>query len=616
MGRIPICSLALVALLSAVSLAEAQTVPSGFTVESYGGSLGGGTAMAWAPDGRLFVTTQGGVVYLIKDGVLLPPFHTSAVENPVGGERGMLGICVDPDFATNGYVYVYYTAPTPNPHNVIRRLQPASPGADVSDGTETPILDLEDLGPSTMHNGGAIRFGGDGMLYVGVGENTVPANAQSITSRFGKILRLNPDGSIPSDNPSSFPGIVGTTSGIYQSIWAVGLRNPFRMAFQPGSMHLHINDVGEDNWEEINEGAAGANYGWEGGMTDGVRNLPNFTDPIFTYAHTFGNPMGSCITGGTFYNPGTVMFPASYLGKYFFTDFVAGFIYYTDSALPGQSFQFLLGAAGPVDLSVGPDGALYYLGLTGNEGVYRIAYSASGSQGLDVSTDAVTVNEGGTATFQVRLTANPGAAVNVSVTNAIGLASIAPTPSTLTFDGTNWNNYQTVTVSAPIDDDIFDNGATVVIASGALESKQVIVTAVDTSPPPPAGQPVARISQPRNGDVVSGSRAEYFGTGTAAPGSATVQAQFFIDGGLAYTDIGPGHYHLNGGHGAFDTTKLSNGRHVLRMAVTDDQGRTGSHEITVGVANTVSTPANKKCGASGLEGLVLMALLALRRWKP
>src|SRR6185295_4091561 len=286
--------------------ASAQSVPSGFTVDPYGGSIPMGTGMAWTPDGRLLVAQQTGAILVVKGGILQPtPFHTATVDMPAGSERGLLAIEVDPAFASNGWVYIYFTTPTPNPHNCIRRLQASAPGSDVSDGTETVIVDLEDLA-ATSHNGGALRFGGDGKLYLSTGDNTVAANAQSLTSRFGKILRYNPDGTIPLDNPYAFQGITGTTTGEFQAIWAVGLRNPWRMAFQPGTMHLHINDVGEDSWEEINEGTAGLNYGWEGGATDGVRNVADRTDPIFVYAHTFGTPMGSSITGGVFYNPTSV----------------------------------------------------------------------------------------------------------------------------------------------------------------------------------------------------------------------------------------------------------------------------------------------------------------------
>lgn len=366
------CSLLLV--LAAAASAHAQAVPSGFTVEAYGDSFPGGTAMAWSPDGRLFVCQQGGAVRVLKNGTLLPtPFHTAMVDNPVGGERGLLGIC----FGPGGSVYIYFTNPSPAPHNCVRRLTASAANPDVSDGTETVIVDLEDLGASSSHNGGGMAFGSDGTLFVAVGDNTDAGKAQSLTSRFGKILRYNADGSIPGDNPMAFQGVSGTPSGEFLAIWAIGLRNPFRIAFQPGTMHLHINDVGEDTWEEVNEGAPGLNYGWVGGATDGVRNLPDFTDPILVYAHTFGNPMGTCITGGAFYNPSTVMFPASYVGQYFFADFGTGFIAAHDQATPGVAIPFLTGASGPVDLAVGPDGALYYLSITGTSGVYRVSYGTA-----------------------------------------------------------------------------------------------------------------------------------------------------------------------------------------------------------------------------------------------
>lgn len=603
----------------------AQTVPTGFTVDSYGGPLYGGTAMSFLPDGRLLVAKQFGQVMMIKNGSLLTtPFHTATVDAPIGGESGLLGLCVHPEFASNGYVYLYYSAPTPVRHIVVRRIQASPPGSDVSTGIETAILDLEELGPSNEHIGGAIAFGGDGKLYLGVGENDDPARAQSLTSRYGKILRYNPDGSIPGDNPSSFPGITGATAGDFRAIWAVGLRNPFRFAFQPGTMHLHINDVGDYSWEEINEGAPGLNYGWVGTNTDGVRNVPAMTDPLYVYNHTAGTPQGTCITGGAFYNPSTVLYPASYLGKYFFADFGAGFIRYTDSAVPGVSFAFLQGASGPVDLTVGPDGALYYLSLAGAQGVYRISYSAGGAQDLVVSTDALSMNEGSTAIFSVRLAVQPGGPVTVGVANTIGLASVSVDPGTLSFDGSNWNVEQFVTVSAGVDGDVFDNGAMLTVASPALVPKYVVVTDVDTSPPPTPDHPVARITLPRNGDVVKGDREEYFGTGTPAGGAATVKAEFFIDGTLTYTDLGPGHYHLNGGHTSWNTTVLSNGPHVLRMTVTDNAvpARVGTHEITVTVANVSLSAAKSSsgggggggCGVTGLETLLLLLLRAVRRW--
>src|SRR6185295_14030704 len=185
------------------------------------------------------------------------------------------------------------------------------------------------------------------------GENATASNAMSLTSRFGKILRYNPDGTIPGDNPPSFPGIAGTTAGNFRAIWAVGLRNPFTFAFQPGTGRMFINDVGEVTWEEINDGIEGLNYGWQGGATDGVRGLPNFTDPLFTYNHSTGTPSGNVIAGGAFYNPAAPQFPASYVGMYFFADSGAGWIYYINPASPGSATQFVTGASAPVDIQIG-----------------------------------------------------------------------------------------------------------------------------------------------------------------------------------------------------------------------------------------------------------------------
>ncbi len=287
-------------------------------------------------------------------------------------------MCLDPDFESNGYVYIYFTNPFPASHNCVRRLKANPPSSDVSDGTEIAIVDLEDLGSDTMHNGGGIQFGADGKLYVAVGDNAVAANAQSLQSRFGKMLRYNPDGSIPSDNPTSFQSIAGSPTGEFRAIWCVGLRNPFRFAFQPGTMRLFINDVGVSTWEEINAGVPGLNYGWDGGETDGARHIPGLTDPIFQYGHSGAAPTGNAITAGVFYNPASAaMFPASFTGKYFFADYGAGFIYMLDPASPGAASPFLAAATGIVDLQIGADGALYYLGMKGTPGVYRVSYIAT-----------------------------------------------------------------------------------------------------------------------------------------------------------------------------------------------------------------------------------------------
>src|SRR5207249_8583728 len=243
------------------------TLAAGFEDQAYVALGFDPTSMEFSPDGRLFVAEQQGSLHVIKDGALLPtPFVTVAVEPT--SERGLLGIAFDPNYATNRFVYVYYTAPSPTIHNRVSRFTADIANQDVAAaGSEVAILDLENLG-ATNHNGGAIHFGSDGQLYVAVGENANSANAQTLGNRLGKMLRIHADGTIPTDNP-----FYGVASGDNRAIWALGLRNPFTFGFQPGTGRMFINDVGQDTWEEINEGVAGANYGWPN--CEGACNPPN-----------------------------------------------------------------------------------------------------------------------------------------------------------------------------------------------------------------------------------------------------------------------------------------------------------------------------------------------------
>ena len=155
------------------------------------------------------------------------------------GERGLLGIAFDPNFASNHFVYVYYTATSPTVHNRVSRF--IANGDVAVPGSESVILELNPLSDATNHNGGAIHFGLDGKLYIGVGENANGANAQTLSNLLGKMLRINPDGSIPSDNP-----FFTTASGDNRAIWALGLRNPFTFAIEAHHRsHLHQRRGGE-----------------------------------------------------------------------------------------------------------------------------------------------------------------------------------------------------------------------------------------------------------------------------------------------------------------------------------------------------------------------------------
>jgi glucose/arabinose dehydrogenase len=364
-----LCIMALLLLGASFFALSAATLPAGFTETQVTAGLTNPTAMAFAPDGRLFVCLQGGQLRVIKNGALLPaPFISLSVDS--AGERGLLGVAFDPDFSTNHFVYVYYTVPGAPAHNRVSRF---TTNGDVAlAGSEVPILDLDNLSAATNHNGGAIHFGPDGKLYIAVGENANSSNSQTLTNLLGKVLRINPDGTIPA-NPFS-----GSASGKNKAIWVLGLRNPFTFDFQPGTGRMFINDVGEVSWEEINDGMGGLNYGWP--ITEGFSSDTRFRNPLFAYHHSVGPITGCAITGGAFYNPSSGQFPAAYIGTYFFADLCGGWIRRLDTPNGGGTVvsDFATGINQPVDLKVGPDGALYYL-ARGSSAVGKIRFVTTAS---------------------------------------------------------------------------------------------------------------------------------------------------------------------------------------------------------------------------------------------
>ncbi len=396
--RLCIAAVALFATLCFAYTADAATLPTNFTETLIASGLSNPTAMAFAPDGRIFVCQQGGQLRVISNGSLLPvPFVSLTVD--ANGERGLLGVAFDPNFANNNFVYVYYTATTPAIHNRVSRF--TANGNVAVAGSEVVILELNNLSGATNHNGGAIHFGPDSKLYIAVGENANPANAQSIGNLLGKILRINADGTIPNDNPASFLGIPGSTSGNNRAIWSVGLRNPYTFTFQPSSGRMFINDVGQNTWEEINDGIAGSNYGWN--ICEGacVPANANYRDPLFQYGHGSSATTGCAITGGAFYNPTTANFPAEYVGKYFYAEFCSGWIRRFDPAA-GTATAFATGISNPVDLIVTSDGSLYYL-ARGSGSVFRVRFNGPTATFGDVTGRITTGNGSAVSGVVIRL---------------------------------------------------------------------------------------------------------------------------------------------------------------------------------------------------------------------
>ena len=278
---------------------------------------------------RLFVVEQTGRIRVVHQGGVVAGTPYLDINDRVGtgGERGLLGLAFHPGFAQNGRFYVNYT--DRNGHTRISEFR-AAPGAETVDrSTERQLLFVSQ--PFPNHNGGALTFGNDGMLYIALGDGGSGGdpfgNGQSLLTHLGKILRIDVDrGSpfaVPPDNP-----FLGNSAAI-PAIWAYGLRNPWRIAFDRATGDLYIADVGQNALEEVNVGLAarrgGENYGWN--IMEGDRcfrpatNCPTagLTPPVLTYGHG----EGCSITGGVVYR-GCRM--PGYHGTYFYGDFCTGMI--------------------------------------------------------------------------------------------------------------------------------------------------------------------------------------------------------------------------------------------------------------------------------------------------
>jgi glucose/arabinose dehydrogenase len=341
-----------------------------------------GTGLAIAPDGRVFVLQQTGQVRIIENGILVgsPALNLPAMDTSFSfsGERGLVGIALDPSFGTNGFVYLHYMREYPGGYfgNRIARYTFDSMTNTINPASLQTLIDLETLncGNCGGHVGGGMVFGSDGKLYVGVGDRNTPSSAQNHGDSWGSILRLNPNGTfsnldvIPTDNPFC------QTNAPQCAVYAQGLRNPFGVAVQPGTGLIFINDAGENNWEEINALASQANYGWPGCEGPCSPTDPSKTDPVFSYNSLNNgplNPEGNCaITGGAFFNPMDANVAGAFFGNYLYVDFCSGKLKALNfSGSPTTTTLYAFQGRGPTDIELDVNsGRLYYVNANGTVG--------------------------------------------------------------------------------------------------------------------------------------------------------------------------------------------------------------------------------------------------------
>lgn len=320
-----------------------------------------------AGDARLFIVERAGRIRVVRNGALLAtPFLDINALTTTDGERGLLSMAFDPAYASNGRFYVYYTGN--NGAITIARYQVSAGNPDVADTAGTVLLSIAH-GNFQNHNGGQLAFGPDGMLYVGTGDGggggDPSGNAQNLGVLLGKVLRIDASGAsgqpygIPAGNPFAGQG------GRRGEIWAYGLRNPWRFAFDAGQ--LYIADVGQDQREEVDISAAtsaGLNYGWnrmEGTACLGAAtcDMSGLTLPVFEYNHDAG---GCAIVGGYVYRSNALV---ALQGRYFYSDLCTGKL---------SSFVFRDGGvAEQVDWNVTIPGSVYSFGVDAGQALYVLS---------------------------------------------------------------------------------------------------------------------------------------------------------------------------------------------------------------------------------------------------
>ena len=383
------------------------TVPTGFTDATVTDVSGNATGLALLPDGRLLIATKEGQLTVLQGGVPSIALDLKADDLLCDDfERGLESVVADPDFANNNFIYVYYSHQVNNDcaegANTVVRNRVARYTLSISNTTAAPFVVLDNI-PSQCgnHNGGDLHFGPqDGLLYISVGDSGCDnSRARYASTLSGKMLRVAKDGSIPPGNPYA-NDVNGVLCGSLtaqplnnttkcKEIIATGLRNPFRFAMKHGSDNeFHINDVGQNTWEEISVGAIGADYGWnvrEGKCLNGSSsNCPappaGMTDPIHVYSHS----LGCSITGGAF--AVSNVWPAAY-NSYYFADYCGGNIYQLIQSSTVTSKTFSVRSGAVVNLMFDPVASALYYTLNSGE-VRKITYTANTNRAPTASATA------------------------------------------------------------------------------------------------------------------------------------------------------------------------------------------------------------------------------------
>ncbi len=392
------CGVMLALLLPMLRLAlgaealAAEPIP-GFEDHPVATLYGEPTDLAWLGDDLLIATENGWLFQLASDA---PPDAAPGVALMIldlsnrigqGPEQGLLGVVADPEFPTRPFIYVFYTRARESGHcldlpaNCSNRVSRFTMGDDglLDPDSELALLDAICVG--SLHNAGDLAFDDEHLLYVSTGDAGHWQSSQDLSNLNGKILRVTRNGAPAPGNPFNAPDAApcntrepATPANTCPEIFAYGLRNPFRIAFNPNEQTpvFYINDVGQETWEEINLGIAGANYGWplREGPCPIEANLPCgpgavLVEPIFAYSHQTGC---FAITGGAFV-PNASPWGEAYHDTYLFADWGCGRIFVLTPGDDGNLIATPLATGIPLISAIlfSPDGGTLYYAYEGGE---------------------------------------------------------------------------------------------------------------------------------------------------------------------------------------------------------------------------------------------------------
>ncbi|MFW2514662.1 PQQ-dependent sugar dehydrogenase, partial [Demequina sp. SO4-13] len=374
-------------------------------------------AMEFLPGGRMLVLQKGGQIKIGNPATVPMATETYLTLTDIdnNAERGLIDVAIDPDFATNGYVYLYYHPKSAGKGRIARFTHVENTGGTSSraDLTSEFVVWQDSTGyTSCCHYGGGLDFGPDGNIWLTLGDQFDGNRAQDLTDASGSIIRVEPDGDVPPDNP-----FADGTDGRHPYIWAYGLRNPFRASWDIPTNRFFIGEVGgndiPESWEDLHvakydDAYKGLNYQWPG--CEGPYPYSDFptcpiedgglAEPIFAYSHASGGTGNASLTGGVVYRGN--QFPAAWDGVYFYGDYTRHFIRYLTFDESGEtvtgdfpfkpSGQMPGGATTVVSIEQGTDGALYYA-LIATGQIRRIVYEG-GNQAPTITTAEADVNSG------------------------------------------------------------------------------------------------------------------------------------------------------------------------------------------------------------------------------